>query len=433
MCAERHEGLGSGSERPPRGVSRSAVAGAWPLYSAAFAMALSISMVWTAMPFVLTAMGGTEAHVGYAPAVNTLAYMLALFVTGSLLGHLKVKRAALSAAAVALAASVAMAVAVLGPRLAGSNGSRWWIWAVIVSGGIGGAAMALYWPFLMSWVSADYEGVRLNRRFGRYNAAWSSGAAVGPLVGAWLVETSPSLPVMAAAGFVLLSVLVLGLAQDSSIQTLLSPGVKDLACSPRMLADCRWTSRIALFSACLCFAMIRSQFALVFTGLGYAESQFGVYQMVYALCNVAVLAVAGRWALWHFKPVLLTIAQSLLLLTLLMVIYGRTLPVFFISAVLLGVAYGFAYSSHLYYGASTSRRRSVRMTIHEITISLGLTVGAAAGGYFCEHVGTYVPYWFAVAVVGLGLLMQAAIHLAAGAAPVVPPQAPPATAAEPVD
>ena len=168
-------------------------------------------------------------------------------------------------------------------------------------------------------------------------------------------------------------------------------GLKETALDMRLLADCRWMSRIALFSACACFAIIRSQFALVFTGLGYAESQFGMYLTIYALCNFVALVAAGRWALWHFKPSLLIVGQAILLFTLLMTIYGRALSVLFASSILLGVAYGFAYCSHLYYGASGSKKRSGRMAIHEIVISLGLTIGSAAGGYLCEHVGLYAP------------------------------------------
>ena len=37
---------------------------AWPLYGAAFATAIALSVCWTAMPFVLTGIDGTEAHVG---------------------------------------------------------------------------------------------------------------------------------------------------------------------------------------------------------------------------------------------------------------------------------------------------------------------------------------------------------------------------------
>ena len=89
---------------------------AWPLYGAAFMMATSLSMAWTAMPFVVSAMGGTNAHVGYAPAVNTFAYMIALLATGSWCGHLRVRRTTLGAATVALLATAAISCTVLWAR-----------------------------------------------------------------------------------------------------------------------------------------------------------------------------------------------------------------------------------------------------------------------------------------------------------------------------
>jgi MFS family permease len=406
---------------------------AWPLYSAALMMAVSLSMAWTAMPFVLSTMGGTNAHVGYAPAANSLAYMIALLVTGSRCGHLSVRRTTLSAATVALFATATMSFTVLWAHSHADANGLTWIWTLIVAGGVGGAAMALYWPFLMSWVSADYEGVRLNRRFGRYNGAWSSGGAIGPLIGGWLFEVNAVLPLMAAVVFVLLSLLLLSFGRDGSVRKTgasQTNGIKVTAYDMRLLADCRWASRIALFSVCACYAVVRSQFALVFTGLGYAESQFGMYLTVYALCNFAALVAAGRWAHWHFKPALLMASQAMLLLTLLITIYGRTLSVFLISSVLLGLAYGFAYCSHLYYGASASRKRSARMAIHETVISLGLTIGSLAGGYLAEHVGLYAPYWFAVAVVGLGMIGQTVIHVASHARGSVAGRAPAANGME---
>ena len=60
--------------------------------------------------------------------------------------------------------------------------------------------------------------------------------------------------------------------------------------------------------------------------------------------------------------------------------------------------------------ASGSTKRSGRMAIHEIVISLGLTIGSAAGGYLCDRVGLYAPYWFAVGVIILGLAGQVIIH-----------------------
>lgn len=401
---------------PPRRRDR-----AWPLYGAAFMMAICLSMAWTAMPFILSSIGGTDAHVGYAPAVNNLAYMIALLVTGSRLGRLRVRRTTLSAGTVALLATAAMTASVMVARSRGGQDGALWIWALIAAGGIGGAAMAFYWPFLMGWVSSDYEGVRLNRRLGRYNGAWSSGSMVGPLISGWFFEVHPLLPLVGAATAVLLSLVLLRFAHDASTLGGRTPTTSQetsddvppigMTYDPQLLADCRWISRIALFSACACYAIMRSQFALVFTSLGYTESQFGLYLTLYASCNLVALMAAGRWAEWHFRPGLLVVAQAMLLLMLMMTLYSRDLSVLFVSSALLGVAYGFAYSSHLYYGVSASRQRSTRMAIHETVISLGLTIGSAAGGYLCEHVGLYWPYWFAAAVVILGMIGQAAIHV----------------------
>jgi len=425
-CREQRPGVPAGSSEPKSGR-------AWPLYGAAFTTGLSLSTAWSAMPFVLIAMGGTKAHVGDAPTVNILAYMAALLVTGSRLGHLDVKRATRAAVVVAMLSALLMALAVFGATTHNGADHRLWIWMVIAAGGLGGAAMALFWPFLMSWVSGSYEGLALNRRLGRYNGSWSSGGVVGPLVGAWLVEKGPLWPMLAAVLCFAAAFLLLGLArrtrsdQDCGLpiadcgigheppfnpkSEIANPQLEDLVPDAR-LADFRWLSRIALFCAWASFAIARSQFALLFTGLGYTESQFGVYLTTVALCNFLALIAGGRWAFWHFRAGLLMGAQGMVLLALLLVIYGRALSVLLLSAVVLGVAFGFSYSSHLFYGAASSRKRSVRMVIHEIVICLGVTAGSWPSGHLAQHVGPYAPYWFAVALVTLGAVGQIVIHVA---------------------
>lgn len=384
----------------------------WPLYGAAFSTALSLGICWTAMPFVLTAIGGTETHVGYALAANSLSYMVALVFTGSLLGHLDVRWATRLATIVALAAAMVMVAAVFGAGRQDADGLAW-IWMIIVAGGLGGASMTLYWPFLMSWVSARYEGVELNRRFGRYNGSWSSGGLIGPLIGASLVEWNTLAPMIAAAMCFTVSLTLLSFAKNGAgcadEETPSEPGAEP---SPdaRSLAAYRWISRVALFCAWASQAIVRSQFALLFVTLGYSEAQYGGYYAVFALCNFLTLLAAGRWAFWHFRLVPLLACQMMLMVALLMMIYGRTLGVFAASAIVLGLSFGFAYSSHLYYGASASRNRSTRMTIHEMVISIGITVGAGTGGHLARNVGPYAPYWFAVVLIGLGLISQLAIH-----------------------
>jgi len=388
---------------------------AWPLYGAAFATALSLSICWTAMPFVLHALGGTEAHVGYAPAANSLGYMAALLLTGSFLGHLNVKRATRAATLLAVVATSAMVFAVFGVKDDTPVAHTARIWTMIAAGGTGGAAMALYWPFLMSWVSANYEGVELNRRFGRYNGSWSGGALIGPAIGGWLVGADPLYPMVAGVGCLVVSFVLLGFARNHGDESASGDGPENGAGeavpSVRLLAGYRWMARVALFCAWVSVAIARSQFALLFTGFGYSEPQFGIFLTIFAVCNFLALVGAGRWAFWHFRFGPLALAQAALAVALLMIVYGRTLAVFYPAAVILGLAFGFVYSSHLFYGASTSRKRSVSMAVHEIVISVGITVGAATGGVLARHVGSYAPYWFAIATVGVGGVTQAVIFL----------------------
>ncbi len=388
---------------------------AWPLYAAAFMTALSLSICWTAMPFILSGIGGSEADVGNAVAFNSLAYVIALLVIGSLLHHIDARRATRVAIGIAFTAAVAMVLAVIGSGLKPAAGKdhTFWIGTIIAAGGLGGAAMALNWPFLMSWVSGRYEGVALNRRLGRYNGSWSSASLVGPIIGAWLVEINSLWPMVAAAACFCVSFAALTIARNGVHPAAIATTHPSDTAPPdrRLLADFRWMSRIGLFCSWSVQAIAKSQFALLLVWLGYHKADFGMYMAVFAACNVLTLLAAGRWAFWHYRFSFLLTAQFSVLLSLLLMIFSRNLWVFFLSGILLGLGYAFTYSSHLYYGAAVSRNRSVRMAIHETTLSAGVVLGAWAGGFFAERAGWYAPYWFAVATVCLGAVLQTGIHV----------------------
>jgi predicted MFS family arabinose efflux permease len=68
----------------------------------------------------------------------------------------------------------------------------------------------------------------------------------------------------------------------------------------------------------------------------------------------------------------------------------------------------------MYYGVCGDKKRSKQMAIHEVTISLGVVVGAGAGGELADNYGVYHAYWFAAIVLALGLAAQAAIWVLPG-------------------
>ena len=389
--------------------------GVRPLYGAAFMMAISLSAWWTTMPFIVRNIGGSEGHVGYAWAANMLGYLVCLPLAGAALGRHNPRNTTRTAAAIIFVSSLMMSIVVyvvMSKELAGKLAL---IWTVIAAGTVAGAAMSLFWPFLMSWVSEDFEGPTLNRRLGTYNGAWSGAAIAGPMLGGILVETNTVFPIVFAAAGMIICFLFLNVANDGPVHTSLfgDDGNQPVAgCENRAaLRRFRWMARVSLFSSWACLGVTRSQFALLFTDIGFSETWFGIMITIFGICNFVIMTAIGRCAFWHFKSNLLLVVQALLSVPLLLIIYGRSLPIFTLSFIIMGCGFGFAYSSHLYYGACGSKKRSVQMVIHETTLSFGIVVGSGAGGYFAKNLGLYWPYWFALILLAGGFFAQLALLL----------------------
>src|SRR3990172_2477574 len=193
-----------------------ALANVWPLYGAAFAMAIGLSVLWTAMPFIVRNIGGTEQDVGYVWAANMLGYLVCLLFAAWMLGHLAPRRTTRAAAAVMLLATLVMAAVVYRVVAFDRPGRDMRIWMMIGAGTLAGAAMSLFWPFLMTWVSSDYEGTLLNRRLGAYNGMWSFASIMGPLIVGALVDKNTLGPIVAGVVFLLICFVLLCLAHDRS-------------------------------------------------------------------------------------------------------------------------------------------------------------------------------------------------------------------------
>jgi predicted MFS family arabinose efflux permease len=128
--------------------------------------------------------------------------------------------------------------------------------------------------------------------------------------------------------------------------------------------------------------------------------------MIFGICNFSIMTAAGRCAFWHFKSSLLLAAQTAVAVSLVLVIYGKSLPVFVAAFIVMGCGFGFIYCSHLYYGTTGKKKRSRQMVIHEATLSLGVVVGSGTGGFIVKNFGPYYPYWFNLALLAAGFIAQ---------------------------
>ena len=386
--------------------------GVWPLYGAAFAMAMGLSVLWTAIPFIVRNIGGTEDHVGYALAANMFGYLLCLLLAAAKLHHLNPRRTTRTAAAAMFLGTFVMLAVVCYAVAGNQRGRLGLIWTMIAAGTVAGGAMSLFWPYLMAWVSADYEGAALNRRLGTYNGMWSSAAILGPMIGGVIVDVSTSGPVAVSVSCLAICFVLLYLSHDGSAGTAASSRSIDAIETQydrRLLLRLKWMARISLFCSWLWFSVARTQFALQFTAMGFSETQFGMLLTTFGICNFLMLTGTGHFAFWHFKPLLLFGVQPALIASVFLLIHGRTFEAFALSFVILGCAFGFSFSSHMYYGVCGARKRSRQMAIHEVTNSIGVVVGSASGGYLARHCGASYPYLFALGILALGLVAQVAI------------------------
>jgi MFS family permease len=373
-------------------------------------MAAGLASWWTAMPFILHDLGGSEVHVGLAPALNMVAYGLVLLIVYRL-HHLNCKRVTRYSVGIMLITCVIIWVGM--QFMTPKHGFAPWsgLWIIIGTGILSGGTMAFYWPYLMTWVSSHYQQEALNRRLGYFNLGWSGAFIVGPVIGAFLVDMYILWPLYAVMVVWLLCLGLLNLAHGpSESQGSMDPGdiqAPDPVDLRKTRLLCRM-ARIGLFCSWAAMAVARSQFALVFRDLHDSESLFGILVMISALTNFLVLTGAGRFTFWHGQTAFLLAAQVIGVLSMGLLIWGRNLAPFFLSFILQGLCIGITYSSHLYYSAVGKGKRSAPIALHELTIAASTMTGSLIGGFLCRYGGRYWPYGFCIGLFVVGLLLQVA-------------------------
>ena len=391
--------------------------------AASFLMSVCLGIWWVALPFIIRKdLGGTDTLVGICFAMHMGFYAVGCLFAGAALHHWDTKRTALAGGALMGVLGAAMLVVVHQSGARVMAGAEAWILTGLMGGC--GIVMSLFWPFVMGWISAGYEGKLLNRRLGAFNASWSSGVIVGPLVGGVLVEHSSVWPMVVPLGILAASLVMLSLArsvesfQNQNEESQESPAPDGCDQDAQAVYEKQrhrrflWVVRVALIGSSFCHGSVRTQLGLYFKyDLGFSESMFGAVIMAMAVALCLVLMGAGRTAWWHFRGWPVVLVQVGLMLGMILIIQGQAFGTFVAGTVLLGGAGAFLYSSHLYYGVSGGVRRSRRTAMHEMILSVGFFTGSLAGGILSDHFNRVAPYWFALGVLGVSLLVQGIIWI----------------------
>lgn len=385
-------------------------------FSALFFASAHVAAWLVSLPFIIKRLGGSDTQVGICIGMYMGLYSVGCLLTGRLFHHRNPKTISLiGIVLMILAASGACLVVMQHEKINGSFDPVLLLTGLV---GLTGLFASLFWPFVGGWVSMGFEGRALNRRLGLYNISWSSGGIIASLVSGYLVEINSQIPLLTAAGCLLVSFILMSNIHGPSDKLYkfrtadINPSNISLNTTPPGQLVFLWMSRVALLIGFAATALVQTQLGLLFKyELGFSESLLGKVAMIIGIANFLTMLSMGRWPIWHYKKIVLLLSYVFLLLSLIIILNSTTQTGFFIAAVLMGCGLGAVYSSHLYYGLSGSTKRSALVAIHEAILSAGFVIAAFVGGYLSDHMGRYWPYWFGVALVIVALVVELVIWL----------------------
>ena len=385
------------------------------LYIATFFFSGGHGGIFTlALPFVITLLGGSDKDLGLCFGLGTITYMISCLTVANHLDRFSPKRTLqFSSAFVALvlaALFVCTRIFLKGELLIDP------ILLVIIIEILSCLVLALFWPPMMGWLSVGHEGAALSKRMGVFNISWSFALVVTTLIAGYIIQMDTTIAVLVAAIFLAIAFIFVSIApapknrknqnstaeQTESLETIhpLNP----VFCS---------MARLSLITGCLAIALLRTQFALLFTeNLGFSKSQFGIVTTLFCLANFIGFYITGRTRGWHHRLTPFIASQLIIAAAMLIIIFARSLLSLYTAAVFIGAGQSFLYSSHQFYCVSGKVNRSGSMAVHELLIAAGYASGAIVGGYLAEYLSRYWPYWFGFITIMTAIAIQALIFAA---------------------
>jgi MFS family permease len=339
---------------------------------AAFATEASVGLLTLGMIFYTREVFGLPPSlVGWVAATWQACYVTGCLTMGSVGERLRPRYSL-------ILSTGGMCLAILGILLSRSAAF------VFVFYGLFGFSMALFWPPLMSWLSANIEGAPLGRAMSRLTLAGSAANVISPFVAGSLSALSSSYPLYAAAGLLAANCLFLGGAAVAlpriRADRHLEAGKKDVEGKEDRSTPLRFPAWVGLFATFTVLGVILTVFPMhARDELALSKSTIGAVLLARALCTAGGFVLLGRASFWHFR--LAPMSAGLGLLVVLVVLMARVrgpVPLAFTLGAI-GPLISLGFSGSFFHGASGSNRRAARMAIHEALLAGGLIAGSAAG------------------------------------------------------
>ncbi len=366
------------------------------LYVPVLLTATCAGMVMLVVPFEIHRLGGGAAAIGAVGSVWTGAYVISLLFFGRRVDRFDPRH--LVRAGLTLIAAVVFLIG-HAPNL---------IVLFLANAGFG-LLSGLFWPPIMGWISTGHEGPSLNRRLSLFNVSWSTGMVIGPPLGGLLYDANRVWPFYTAITCLSVAVVVVSVIRSPD------PGAAEATVNGngdvddvdvRRNAIFRPMARIAHFLTYVTMGMFRYQLPFLAISLGIAAKEFGQVAMALSITMAISFYFLGRSHRWHYRLDVFIVAQVVLALCALALLWVQTWWAMALCLTVGGLCCGVTYSSDLYYGVSGGVKRARRMAIHEMILSMGMVVGSFGSGWVTEHIALRAAYPLCAGLLAAGLVVQ---------------------------
>ena len=372
------------------------------LIPTAFVGCLAMGIINLAMLFIVKERfhAGPQA-VGVFTALSSVAYFLGCIVLKRFSDRIG-PRAAMSIMTLGTAGLFSLFIVV--PSMALAFGVYF----------LYGLLTALFWPPMMTWLSAGLEGQELSKATNTFSLSWSSGGAIAPYVAGLLCELGLDIPIYVGIAIFALA----GLVMASSGSLVPSPartggaeaagtgsgGTTQVADHSTPLRFPAWIGAFMIYAVLAVFSNIFPLFAK--DELALSESRIGLLLLVRASFAAVGFWALGRFGFWHFRKRYIALGVFLLLLLDLAFVFVHAPAGFAVGLAALGLVQALCYNSSIFYGASGAVDRARRMTIHEALLTAGQILGSIGGGMAYQAYSWRTVFVFLAVIVGGGLVAQ---------------------------
>lgn len=364
----------------------------------AFLTDLCLYLVWVAIPYKAIGLGASAAQLGIVATFSSLAYVLTSVISGSLSD--RVSRLLLAR----IGAVIFAAGCVLILR-AESYG------AMLPRMPLLGLGMGFFWSPIQAAMADEASADGLERNIGIFNVAWSTGKALGFVLGGVLHARFGGPPLLlAGAATTLFVAIVLPRSRPASPRAEAPPAPHCPEFDPRRIQAFLYMAWIANAIAFGVGNTLNIQYPKFLLQQGGGSGSFGVFMGTIFIAQTVAFAYLRGYRGWRCRRLLSYGVQLMVAAAAVLLPFLHALPLTLLVAIPIGAGLGLAYHASITYSLTAHATRGQRAGIHESLLGIGNFSFPLIGGLLASGTRDLrMPYWFCALMVLVGLLAQEVI------------------------